>query len=102
MVNEASGPLAGPLPGVTALIEVTQFTLDEPIVLVVVGADETACSSPANMPNGCGGWCGTVVCGGGVGDADATDAGVDEARGVRSSGAPEVGGLLLFSLPLYR
>ena len=95
--REAKGP-AAPLPGVTAFIELTLFMLDEPMLLVD-GDDETACSRPANMPNGCGCW--VVVCGGGVG-TEATEAGVDDARGVKSNGAPEFIGLLLFSLPLYR
>jgi len=54
VVSEARGPLPGPLPGLTVLIEVTLFMFDVPIVLVV-GADETACNSPANMPKGFGG-----------------------------------------------
>lgn len=51
---------------------------------------------------GGGGSCGSGGGGGGGVDAEATDAGVDEALGVKSSGAPIPGGLLLFSLPLYR
>ena len=97
VVRDANGPAAETLPGVTAFIELTTlFMLEEPMPLVD-GEDETACSRPANMPNGCG-WC-VLVCGGGVG-TDATEAGVDEARGVRSNGALGFGGLLLFSLPL--